>query len=122
MFNGRIVGVSPGTLVMTHLYLAGVLPEGLLTISAFNFEKLWLQENHCSIVRLPTNGCSRRTSGSEAFPPEPTDEERAAAAGSNIVYDDRAGNPVKVEGTDDYVTTEKGQYVSQAELQRQHQA
>ena len=111
MFNGRIIGVSPGLLGDDSFVFSGVLPQGL---------------SHNQRVELRNAILATRTSatsdaGFEAFTSEPSGEDRAAAAGSNIVYDDK-GQPVKVGGTDDYVTTQSGQYVSQAELQRQNAA
>ena len=112
MFNNRIIGVSPG--LFGGYTLSGVLPEGLtpqqrnqLTSNLLSLREAQDNPKDFAVTPQPT--------------PEPTDEERAASGRANIVFDDK-GQPVKVGNTDDYVTTASGQYVSQAELQRQNQA
>jgi len=114
MFNGRIVGVSPGIFGDDSFVFSGVLPEGLT-----HKQRVELRD---AIMATRTPATS--DAGFEAFDPGPSDEERATAAGSNIVYDSQ-GNPVTVgSGRDEgnYVTTESGQYVSQDELRRQNEA
>lgn len=115
MFNNRIIGVSPG--LFGGYTLSGVLPEGLtpqqrnqLTSNLLSLREAQDNPKDFAVTPQPT--------------PEPTDEERAARGRENIVYDSQ-GNPVTVgSGRDkgNYVTTESGQYVSQAELQRQNRA
>ena len=114
MFNGRIVGVSPGIFGDDSFVLSGVLPEGLT-----HKQRVELRD---AIMATRTPATS--DAGFEAFDPGPSDEERANAARSNIVYDSQ-GNPVTVgSGRDfgNYVTTESGKYVSQDELRRQNEA
>ena len=121
MFNGRIVGVSPGYFGDDSLHSVAFFQK--VSVKATLVRDAILAAGKPLQYRQTPDyfpGAVDEQVG-VAPPPEPTDEERAAAAGSNIVYDD-SGNPVKVEGTDDYVTTQSGQYVSQAELQRQNQA
>ena len=113
IFNGRIVGVSPGILGDDSFVFSGVLPEGLT-----HRQRVELRD---AIMATRTPATSDAGFEATMPPPEPTDEERAAAAGSNIVYDDK-GQPVKVGDTDDYVTTQSGQYVSQTELEKQNAA
>lgn len=113
MFNGRIVGVSPGVFGDDSFVFSGVLPEGLT-----HKQRVELRD---AIMATRTPATSDAGFEATMPPPEPSDEERAAAAGSNIVYDSK-GQPVKVGDTDDYVTTQSGQYVSQAELQKQNAA
>tara|TARA_R100000231_G_scaffold61708_1_gene50244 strand:- start:1 stop:2922 length:2922 start_codon:yes stop_codon:yes gene_type:complete len=121
--NGRLVGVSPGILGDKSYGFTGVLPGDLTHNQRVELRNLILGAGKPLPYRQTPDyfpGAVDQQVG-VAPPPEPTDEERAAAAGSNIVYDD-SGNPVKVGGTDDYVTTQSGRYVDQAELQRQNQA
>ena len=79
MFNGRIVGVSPGIFGDDSFVFSGVLPEGMT-----HKQRVELRD---AIMATRTPATS--DAGFEAFTPEPSDEERAAAAGSNIVYDDK---------------------------------
>jgi hypothetical protein len=112
MFNNRIIGVSPG--LFGGYTLSGVLPEGLTAQ-----QRNQLTSNLLSLREAQDNPKDFAVAPQPTI--EPTDEERAAAGRANIVFDDK-GQPVKVGSTDDYVTTASGQYVSQAELQRQNQA
>ena len=126
MFNGRIVGVSPGIAGDNSFVFSGVLPEGLTHNQRVELRDAIMAAGKPLQYRQTPDyfpGAVDEQVG-VAPPSEPTDEERAAAAGSNIVYDD-SGNPVKVGSGRDFgniVTTESGRYVDQAELQRQNQA
>jgi hypothetical protein len=127
MFNGRIVGVSPSIFGGDSSVLSGVLPEGLSQSQRLELRDAILAAGKPLQYRQTPDyfpGAVDEQVG-VAPPPEPTDEERAAASGSNIVYDDK-GNPVTVGGrgpdAGNYVTTEIGQYVDQAELQKQNAA
>ena len=116
MFNGRIVGVSPGIFGDDSFVFSGVLPEGLT-----HKQRVELRD-----AILATRTPATSDAGFEATmpPPEPSDEERAASGRANIVYDSD-GNPVTVgSGRDfgNYVTTDSGKYVSQAELEKQNAA
>ena len=112
MFNNRIIGVSPG--LFGGYTLSGVLPEGLS-----DAQRRQLTSNLLSLREAQDNPKDFAVAPQPTV--EPTDEERAASGRANIVFDDK-GQPVKIGTTDDYVTTASGQYVSQAELQRQNQA
>ena len=127
MFNGRIVGVSPGIFGDDSYVFSGVLPEGLTHNQRVELRDAIMAAGKPLQYRQTPDyfpGAVDEQVG-VAPPPEPTDEERAAAAGSNIVYDD-SGNPVTVGGrgpdAGNYVTTKVGQYVNQAELQKQNAA
>lgn len=117
MFNGRIVGVSPGIFGDDSFVFSGVLPEGLT-----HKQRVELRD-----AIMATNAPATSDDGFEnTLPtPEPTQEELASSATSNIVYDDK-GSPVTVGGTGpdagNFVTTESGQYVSQDDLQQQNTA
>jgi hypothetical protein len=127
--NGRIIGVSPGIFGDKSFGFTGALPTASGTsINLSHDQRVQLRDLILGAGKpLPYRQTPDYFPGAVdeqvgvAPPPEPTDEERAAAAGSNIVYDD-SGNPVKVGNTDDYVTTESGKYVDQAELQKQNAA
>jgi hypothetical protein len=123
MVNGRIVGVSPSILGDKSYGFTGVLPGNLSHDQRVQLRNMILDAGKPpAYLQTPDYfpGAVDEQVG-VAPPPEPTDEERAAAAGSNIVYDDK-GQPVKVGNTDDYVTTQSGQYVSQTELEKQNAA
>ena len=127
MVNGRIVGVSPGIFGDKSYGFTGVLPGNLSHDQRVQLRNMILGAGKPLPYRQTPDyfpGAVDEQVG-VAPPPEPTDEERAAAAGSNIVYDDK-GNPVTVGGrgpdAGNYVTTEIGQYVDQAELQKQNAA
>ena len=115
MFNNRIIGVSPG--LFGGYTLSGVLPEGLS-----DAQRRQLTSNLLSLREAQDNPKDFAVAPQPTV--EPTDEERAASGRANIVFDDK-GQPVTVGSGPDfgnYVTTELGQYVDQAELQRQNQA
>ena len=115
MFNNRIIGVSPG--LFGGYTLSGVLPEGLS-----DAQRRQLTSNLLSLRETQDNPKDFAVAPQPTV--EPTDEERAASGRANIVFDDK-GQPVTVGSGPDfgnYVTTELGQYVDQAELQRQNQA
>ena len=116
MFNGRIVGVSPGIFGDDSFVFSGVLPEGLT-----HKQRVELRD---AIMTTRTPATSDAGLEATMPPPEPSDEERAASGRANIVYDGD-GNPVTVgSGRDfgNYVTTDSGKYVSQAELEKQNAA
>ena len=130
--NGRLIGVSPGLLGDKDFGFTGALPTASGT--ATNLSRDQRIQLRDLILGAGKPLAYRQTPDyfpgavdeqvGVAPPPEPTDEERAAAAGSNIVYDSQ-GNPVTVGSGPDfgnYVTTEVGQYVGQAELQKQNAA
>ena len=115
MFNGRIVGVSPGIFGDDSFVFSGVLPEGLT-----HKQRVELRD---AIMATRTPATSDAGFEATMPPPEPSDEERAASGRANIVYDGD-GNPVTVgSGRDfgNYVTTDSGKYVSQAELENRTQ-
>ena len=123
MVNGRIVGVSPSILGDKSYGFTGVLPGNLSHDQRVQLRNMILGAGKPLPYRQTPDYFPGAVDEQVGVAPrlEPTDEERAAAAGSNIVYDDK-GQPVKVGDTDDYVTTKSGQYVSQTELQKQNAA
>jgi hypothetical protein len=117
MLNNRIIGVSPAPIGSGYV-LSGVLPENLT-----HNQRSQLIGNILSTREMKDN--PKDFAVTPQLTSEPTDEERAASGRANIVFDDK-GQPVRVGGkgpdAGNYVTTEIGQYVGQAELQRQNQA
>lgn len=121
MLNGRIVGVSPG--LFGGYTLSGVLPEGLTPQQRSQLIENILSTNRPSGVQQTPDyaGTAAEAVDLQMAAPQPTDSEQAASYRQNVVRD-LQGRPVTIGSSDQYVTTQQGQNVSQAALEQQYQA